>query len=579
MEAIKATDKVSLSYEKRKSYFFKFLEYFKQEKTPNNHFFILASALRIKADIGLSCVQPNEKENCLTSVFLDNFLSFLDDYYNYKPDIIDDFIKNTIENDGISKLEKTILYYWLSAEYFYRNDSPVDSNECLTKILIIFDKYLKKCIKEKKKTKNLFKEELLEKIQTTIILRALRNSNITNDDVNFIELQNLKFNLKSRSMMRIILSHLSTTANIKEILFAYCKLELSFDLITGIKEDAIYIDCYKSSLLLQQRLSSTIQGKIYSLEFKEKMNMAIFNSIVEKYNGESLDFYGFYSQCKYFSFLRKFFSISNNNTKITPLEKLLDYGRADESENTYINLQMRKLSFLINDSLYCLTQIVEVLSSCKFSNFSHRFIGDIYFQISKWATIYRLTHAVLPKYHKERDEKDINIFIDKEIETMWDRKVILKDINPTADIVKEEFKESGNILTFECNVRCICRTLKECEMTDKILETNILDDIGSGNHHFLIPNYSVAIALKHYRKATETHNEGKEYKEMIRKMYIIDDDISNGMHDFTLALERYAFNCEDFEQEIQKMRKYYKASLSYPLENYLKDTNNLEDIE
>ena len=80
------------------------------------------------------------------------------------------------------------------------------------------------------------------------------------------------------------------------------------------------------------------------------------------------------------------------------------------------------------------------------------------------------------------------------------------------------------------------------------------------------------MALRHYHKALEVHNEGKEYKEMIKEMYIIDDDISDGMQNFALALERYTMNCGVIEKKMEILRKYYKDSLGYPLKNYLEDT-------
>jgi hypothetical protein len=62
-------------------------------------------------------------------------------------------------------------------------------------------------------------------------------------------------------------------------------------------------------------------------------------------------------------------------------------------------------------------------------------------------------------------------------------------------------------------------------------------------------------------------------------MYIIDDDITNGMHNFSLALERYTINCGVIEDKMNKLKKYYKESLSYPLKNYLKDTSMKEETE
>ena len=575
------------NFKKRKSYFLKFLKYLTRDKINSNYYFVFASALRIKADISLSCT--NENNDRLSFEFLYVFLNFLTKYYNYDMSSIDDFIRDYIEENKyykMSKLEKTILLYWLASEYFYLNNSPADSSECLTKILIIFDKYIainkelyllgenvKIDIPLSNNTDILF-----EKIQDTLVRRVLRNSSYTDNNVNHIELQNLKSILKYRPIMHINLSNLSTTANIEEVLFTYCKLELNSKDIDS-KGKKMYLDCYKSTLLSPTDLSFTISEQILSLEFKEKMNMAIFKTIFEK-KGKKLNFYDSDFQINYFSFLINYFD--ENYNIATTLPEISEILKISEIQGQDIDTKIRLLHFLISDSLYCLTKIIEVLSSGKFSNFSHSFMGDIYHQISKWATLYQLNSAVLPKYNKENDKGDINVFIQNEIKTMCNRKGEKEKASKKV-FINKKFNDMDfcDYAGFYDDVKKVSEDIEkyyedknnQLIITNRVFETNILDYIGTGNRHFLIPNYSIAMALRHYKKVIEVHREGKEYKEMIKKMYIIDDDISNGMHCFSLALERYAMNCGIIEKKIERLRKYYKGSLSFPIENYLKDTS------
>jgi hypothetical protein len=564
-------------YKKGKSYLLTLLEYFnKHNKINSNYFFVLSSALRIKADVSLSCINRNKGDNIITLNFLKVFFDFLEEYYDYSSNIADEFIEKHIEPDRISKLEKTILYYWLSAEYFYLNNSPVDSSECLTKILIIFDKYIAinkeySLLNKNNYAKKTFKitKELFEKIRKTIIKKVLRNSNNTNNDSNHIETHNLKFILRNRPTMRINLSYLSTTPNIEEILFSYCKLELaSIDFEEYKKEDVpLYLDCYKSTLMSQNRFSFTIHEKVLSMEFKERMNMAIFETLFERVSREKNNFFDCDFQIKYFNFLIKYIGEELYETK--NIESLNFIGFDKNNIRTKINF----LLFLINDSLYCLTQIIEVLSSNRFSIFSNSFIGDIYHQISKWATLYHLTSNILPKYHTS-NENDLKNFINHEIDTIWSRKITFDGTFLNNRNEKYIFENSLNVKKLKNAINIVSKKLKKDNATtDRAFETNILNDIGTGNRHFLIPNYSAAMALTHYHKTIEIHSEGREYKEMINKMYIIDDDISNGMHNFSLALERYTMNCGVIEVKMEKLRKYFKDSLSYPLENYLKDTS------
>ena len=517
-------------YQKRKSFFFKLLCHFKESNARNNYFFILASALRIKADVNLSCVngEPSSKENKLSNVFLRVFFDFLKKYYAGEVekgvDVIIAYIEGKLKKgkrklSPPKKLEKVILYYWLSGEYFRLNASPVDCSESLIKILLIFDKFisLKKELsilnQEDDSQKSIFSKNTFKNIQDTIIRRVLRNSNIANSNVVSIELQNLKYILRNRLDQRINLSNLSTTPDVEDVLFAYCKLELDslnfLDLSDKNQNEEIivpiYDDCYKSTLLSKNSFSFTMSEKILAMEFKAKMNLAIFESIVKQ-----ADFITQFNN-EFHSYNEK--TNFEDTTMIRFYEKYFnddfEISFPDIIEFKEDNYKFKLIRFLIFDSLYCLIQITEALTAGRFSNFSNSFIGDIYYQISKWATYYEGLHV----YCKEQ---------------------------------KMDFKK---------------------------IEKEVFDDIGTGNRHFLDPTYSVRMALRYYRKATEIHNDGIEYKEMIQKMYIIDDDISNGMQNFSLALERYAMNCGLLNTKIKKLKDYYKKSMSYQLGNYLKDTS------
>ncbi|MCL2415029.1 MAG: tetratricopeptide repeat protein [Bacteroidales bacterium] len=544
------------TYEKRKSYFFKLLKHFKNAKANNNLLFVLASSLKIKADVLLSCVNGAD-ENELKINFLSSFFNSVKDYYDGGSYPVDGFTEITERRHvKLSKLEKSILYYWLASEYFYLSNSPVDANECLTKILIIFDRYLVvskelQLFQSSNSFENPFSlyNDVFRTIRKTIVRRILKNSRTSSDNVNYIELQNLKHILRSRNAMRINLSNLSTITTIEKILFPYCKLELGSIDIEDYGKNDIYLDCYKSSLLSRDRLTFTFQEKIRSLEFKEKVNMAIFEKIFEK-SGTTLSFYDDKFSIKNFSFLKKYF----NEIEIS--EKISELLEIREPIKTRTKVQI--LHFLISDSLYCLTQIVEILSSSRFSTYSHSFIGNIYHQISKWATLYQHIYAVLPKYNNGSQDEDIELFIKREVKRMG-------EISQTE---KEDFEKGikeivGKLSNKEINI-----------MTRRDFETSILNDIGDGNRHFLVPVYSVAMVLKYYHKAIGINSEGKEYKDMINEMYIVDDDISNGMHNFSLALERYTMNCGVIKKKMDWLRENYEEQLSgYGLKNYLSDTS------
>ena len=558
--------------------FLKFLEVFKLAKIPNNHFFILASALRIKADICLSCAGDNNKPELS---FVCNFFNLLKGYYDNASEMskaIKEFIDSSTkyENVSLSKLEKAVLYYWLASEYFLLNHSLVDSNECLQKILMIFDKYgiinkelslLKNGIEEDK----LFSidEGLFEKIQDTIVRRVLRNNSTINDNTDRIELPTLKYILRYGQVKKIRLSYLSDVENVEEILFPYCKFELNYidiEKYHKIKESQngkeikypIYFDCYTSRLLCGDGLfvGSTLSAKLSSLEFKERMNMAILKKLFEKAVKDTLNFYVPDFSIGYYLFLEKYL---NDTSKYD--EKIISElckNKIPDDENGRKEMRINLLTFLIRDSLYCLTKIAEILSSGRLYNFSNSFIGDNYHQISKWATLYYLTCGFL-KQHNSTSESDFNTFKSNEIDKIKARE---KDTEYTVHC-----KYKDHMPHFEA----LPSNPFKLNMNNYYFEHRILDEIGQGNRHFLGPSYSVAMALKYYHNAIALHCEGKEYREMIREMYIVDDDISNGMHNFSLALERYTINRGIIDEKMTRLRIYYKDSMSYSLINYLKE--------
>jgi len=187
--------------------------------------------------------------------------------------------------------------------------------------------------------------------------------------------------------------------------------------------------------------------------------------------------------------------------------------------------------------------MIESLSSGNFSNFSHSFIGDIYHQTSKWGTLYKyLQRCKIGENYEEIV-----------IKTMWNR---IKEINPNFSA--EDFLELSK--TFKEDSVC---TRTHMTNDRDFFEDDILNDIGLNNRHFLDPTYSVAMALKYYHEAIGINSEGEEYKEMIKGMYIVNDDVSNGMQNFWLALERYTMNCGVIDKKMNRLRKYYRESLSH----------------
>lgn len=76
------------------------------------------------------------------------------------------------------------------------------------------------------------------------------------------------------------------------------------------------------------------------------------------------------------------------------------------------------------------------------------------------------------------------------------------------------------------------------------------------------------MAIKCYRKALELHKEGKAYKEMIAKMYYLDDDLKNDTIQFDSAIERYKINNGYVNAHINNILGSFRTSSLYDIENF-----------
>lgn len=75
------------------------------------------------------------------------------------------------------------------------------------------------------------------------------------------------------------------------------------------------------------------------------------------------------------------------------------------------------------------------------------------------------------------------------------------------------------------------------------------------------------MAVKSYRNAKEMHREGRAYKDMISRMYFIDDDLKNDTVQFDLAVERFKINSDYIDKKIEDIMEVLSESL-YDIENF-----------
>jgi len=237
-----------------------------------------------------------------------------------------------------------------------------------------------------------------------------------------------------------------------------------------------------SPILTQYRLESTVTARVNSLYFKEKFNYLKINKLLG-------------------------ITLEEESDKLK--RTIEDFMKKEEKQ--YKKLEL--IRFLIKDSLFCLSTIIEKVTSVKdITLFSQSYIADIYYKMYLWDKFY--------KYILDYSKLTTNKIWGNEIEEYFD------------DLEKESATES--------------------------------------KAYFLSRNYSAEMAINYYHKATELHSEGKAYKEFVSNLHIQNDDLNNNTFQFQFAIERYLINSGYINKQSEKLKKEFQTSELYKIENYIK---------
>lgn len=531
----------------------------------------IASTLRGMGDIQLSCAIEEDiiDKNFLNGIF----------------DVISNIIKNKgkessftsfnaekffIKNISFSRLEKSILYYWTASEYFHMASSYKDTTECLRKILQLFISYLRlkidrirKIGKSQKAKMEDEKNKIIESIDAIfehrnnikelIVQKAIMNIYTEYENINIAEIQNLKWIFGIDNIKKIDLNKLSNFPDIEELILLYCEFELLLsDYFPGeTKLKKLSIRCYNSIILSPYRNENSMYEKIHSLRFKALMNKSILDDIINKTVKKKIDYHGIDFTPVYFDFLQEFLLTFHLNE--------CSYNECFSNSGNLKKLEL--LMFLISDSIFCLTQIIETLSVSRFSQFPNSFLANIYHELFCWTQLFTLNNNYLLdlKNNDSKNFDDLKGIIEERVRSLGKsgEEKSIKKLNDKLMRIKQIFEEK---IVFEEKTKEFLRNM----------EDNLLKDIGHGNRHFLTPNYCAEMAIKYYNKTFESHNEGIAYKEMLSTMYVLDDDINNANMTFSLAVERYMINSNEIYRAKNLLKQVYGKATYYKLGNFLR---------
>lgn len=550
----------------------------------------LGEILDCRANVLLSCA--TEDANTISHYFLEDFLLFIEIIENICPD--DSFNMNIkIEIDKldkkygkqISKLEECILYYWEASKCFYIANDLMKASASLKKILRIFQNYLKTsgCIeinKREERTELLFYN--IDKIKEAFVKPCLIYLYSHYNNINFAEIQKLKWIFSVQTYENIPLNRLSLFPDIEQILLLYYDLlRRSIAVYNLLNVDNSIYDrqsllskIYRNTTLSTLRQDSTIYERVMALRFKVLMNRdLLFRLGLTKdlyyHNNHVLGYVNFflnyvssdkdlsvllgqYKYCFRFALLIKENNDSTENDE-------------DKRKKCILKCKLNFLEFLIKDSLFCLTRILEIITPHTSSTlFYNSFYGEIYQMVYEWYMLF--DHLFMTYKYIESDVNKYNrIIIDQLIdafEKKWEKK--LNGETSKKVTFKEEYKD-------------IIKDEKISNFERFYNETT--HEIGKAQANYTFAKYSLAMAKESYERALQMHHEGKAYKDMISQMYYLDDDLKNDTIQFSTAIERYKINNGYIQAQWNNIQNIMRIAPMHEIENYAKEEMTKMDLK
>jgi len=560
---------------------------------------LIATILSSFGNVMLSCSDINDK---ISAQFLNAFFEAIKwaenksvrDKATVGNHILEifDAKENPSEKFDMSFLEKSILYFWVGSEYYSTSNSK-EASYCHKKILQIFLNYFK--VHEEFSDDDVVNsidrkislDYFLLMIKTNIIDRSIRYLYAQNDKINIAEIQDLKWMFSQNMYENIPLHLLSLFPDIEELLYSYLELQI---VLNRFRQESVKINndiqsIYGSQMFSSLAIDCTVSERIQSLRLKEQYNRMILGEMLQDRSGTcfiNMDHHyasylapkAFYAGLQYY--------LSNKNPIERILEKLamtdlLSQGSNERSEESR---KIDFLVFLIRDSLFCLSKIIENVEALHDSTlFSNCFIAEAYQALFEWNEIFEFMYDIFRVNNCNGDEtiqrkiqKDLYLFSKNRYtdELRCDAQIeILMNAETQSDALYQRFfiaigADKCGMILFDS------LTKKELEKNMQLFAELIKENATTSRVNFLSTNYSAEKAINRYRSAKELHMGGKTYKETISNMYLQNDDLNNDTCQFQYGIERYKINCGYLDKRMNDLKRAFSKSVIYDAQNYLK---------
>lgn len=494
---------------------------------------------------------------------------------------------------SLTRLDKSILYYWDAFRFYLMDSCYNEAVGCLNKILNAFVYYIEVLCYYGKDNRLKWEnesdtivlligdKEFNHSFVATLFRLISRYTSYKYDHTNLNEINELKWIYSKEIRDDIDLTMLSNYPAIRTAWLRAIEIKakgLGFlvkhtnDKPDEVKKKGDYLEFIKITYPLiapKRRYETTFYEEVMGYYTKMRYNDHILNILLD--GNPMLDHNtGGYHALYHINFYEKLLAYLN----MDPNENSLDYSLFGIKDKD-VNKRLELLEYLIHDTLVCITKMVGVFTPhSHLTSYSKSFIGIVYNFYWEWARKYEFVFSLYQ--YKELKEK-----IDCE-ETETDLRDWAKN---EADRIFKNITNSGSMQSQ--NKRDIRGRLEKVLddlinlipsdkndivknkygfRSDRLYE-RMRHDIDDITINTIYSNYSAEMALKYYKMAEEANTEGEAYKEMVGAMHFLNDDLNNDTCQFNIACDRFLLNCGVVAEQRCHLEEIYRNSNVYNLYN------------
>lgn len=490
-------------------------------------------------------------------------------------------ILNSKKDVKFSKLDKSLLYYWISARFYEMASLNKSAAFCVNRMLKVIQGYMK-VVGSSFATDDKLRESVLRLCTSDSGLRGAESTDgqfllVRNlfryvvkyvgfeyDNYDLGEIHEYKWLFHLEHMDDVDLSRLSTFSDIKMSLLTAMDIKISvYEYLSKYHASKVCKDTYKQQYrayitLIYNRIASPLR---HDKTFKEEVMGAFMKAQVNKrIMIDSLN-----ADIVLMEKFRTDGGMKDADYHDSFYERLHTFLESDKSENIAktlfksetANSRLNLIEYLIHDSFVCLTSILSVLTPHNhLTTFPHSFLAEVYDLLWEWSKYHEMLYDLYFYRKNQRNDRVKSSILN----------MMARNTRTTSENIERLMKE------------CI-EKMEADSMGDKNtfgyqytrMLMSIRHDVDDATIHHIFTNVSAEMSTKYYKMAKDVNNEGPAYKNMIMGMYVLDDDLRNDTCQSNLSDERYLWHCGWIDRLRDAMMGMYENSNTNQMKNYEHD--------